>query len=527
MTSEFYDADDADDYHVPKHNTYPVDLLATGIRDITANDVVYKSEDNKTKFSPTKAAQAAVSCYKTILCENEVWYFDRPSGIYKPGAIFHIKQEMEEMVSKYFTIHLGNEMEEKIKLRSRSIDTFNPDPYKFPVANGIIDLKTGKLIPYKGDGSELINIKSPVIYDENAKCPNIDAFLRNITEGEESVETIKDAFVSAMLGKALRAIYIWIGRGRNGKGVLSHLFEEFFGENQIGSTDIEQLDRDKFATSIIYNKRIVYASETQGSTTKTRKLKTISGGDLTGIEFKYRKPFMYRPYCTIIMDSNDPPKFNDESPGWRERLRPVIFPYHFVGNPQQPMEKLDDPNIIDRITTPSELSGFLNVLVELAKEFVANGCQLKRVSSIDDDAALYDERSHTISSFFDRFCEYDSNIRPDIGNADRSFAATEFLYIFYNRYCELLSVAPKNQRSFTKYITSELGLSKGRIRDCINPITGELDGTARRGFYGINFSFVKFKKFDSAVALYPMQNLETVQNEWETRKTANSTTCTG
>ncbi len=489
------------------------DAMISEINGIVAADVLIKSEDGKKQtFSPTKAARAAVRYYKTILCEGEIWWFDRTAGIYKPGAIFLIKQEMEELVSEHFTIHLGNEMAEKIKLRSRAIDTFNSDPYKFPVANGIIDLKTGKLIPYKGDGSELINMKSPVIFNESATCPNIESFFENVTEDKQSIETIKDAFVSAMLGKALRAIYIWIGPGRNGKGVLSNLFESFFGDDQVVGIDIEQLDRDKFASSSIYNKRIVYASETQGVAVKTGKLKMISGGDKIRGELKYRPSFQFRSFATVILDSNDPPKFNDKSPGWKERLRPVVFPYQFVSDPQTSLEKQDDPNILDKITTETELSGFLNVLMELAKEFIANGCQLRRVLSTDADAELYDERSHTVSSFFDRFCEYDSNIRPDDINATQSFAATEFLYIFYNRYCELLSVAPQNHRSFTKYIIKDLDLSKGRIRDCINPITGEIDGTARRGFYGVNFSFVKFRKFDSGTKLYPMQNLNTVQD---------------
>ena len=497
--------------------------MISELNGIVTSDVLIRSEDGKKlTFSPTKAAKAAVCYYKTILCEGEIWWFDRTAGIYKPGAIFHIKQEMEELVSEHFTIHLGNEMAEKIKLRSRAIDTFNSDPYKFPVANGIIDLKTGKLIPYKGDGSELINMKSPVTFNESAICPNIESFFKNVTEDKESIETIKDAFVSAMLGKALRAIYIWIGRGRNGKGVLSNLFESFFGKDQVVGADLEQFDRNKFASSSIYNKRIVYASETQGIAVKTGKLKMISGGDKIQGEVKYRPSFQFRSFATVILDSNDPPKFNDQSPGWKERLRPVVFPYHFVSSPQTSLEKHDDSNILDKITTEKELSGFLNVLVELAKEFIANGCQLKRVLSTDADAELYDERSHTVSAFFDRFCEYDV-IQPDMVQAEKSFASTKVLYIFYERFCELLSVSPKNQRSFVKYIKNDFGLVPGRVRNCIDPRTGEMDGKTHRGFYGINFNFIKFRNFDSGTGLYPMRNLETVQSQCET---TNSTACT-
>lgn len=477
--------------------------------DIMFHDVTHTDKDNKVRFSPEMAAEAAINQLGLVFDGNIIWRYDK--GVYVPDGVRVVNRVLNAVCGDYYTIRNRNETIAKIQYKLAEVDEFNPNPYLFGVENGVINLETGEFRDYRPE--DLITLKSPVKYDKNAICPNIDKFLWDITEDDQRVATIKDAFVSAMIGKPLRTIYIWIGRGRNGKGILGHLFEGFFGKDQIGTVDIEAWDRDKFASNVVFNTRVVYASETQGSTIKTNKLKSVSGGDITRIEEKYGKPFMYRPHCTVVMDTNDPPKFNDESPGWKERLRPVKFPYRFVANPTDDTQKRDDPNILNRILAPSELSGFLNILMKLAQESIANGCNMQRVSSEDIDHEMYGEASHTVSSFFDRFCGYDSNIKPDSINANQSFAATEFLYIFYERYCEILDVAPKNQRSFTKYIKSELGLSSGRVRNCINPVTGEIDGTARRGFYGINFNFVMFKKADPKLKLHPMQNLITEQEE--------------
>ncbi|MHC1791825.1 hypothetical protein [Solidesulfovibrio sp.] len=48
-------------------------------------------------------------------------------------------------------------------------------PYQLPVANGVVDLTTGRLMP--GQSSDELRGGSPVAYHEDATCPLWESFL--------------------------------------------------------------------------------------------------------------------------------------------------------------------------------------------------------------------------------------------------------------------------------------------------------------------------------------------------------------
>jgi len=102
------------------------------------------------------------------------------------------------------------------------------------------------------------------------------------------------------------------------------------------------------------------------------------------------------------------PQIEDGSIGWRERFIKVDLPYVFVANPDKsnPLEKQRDPHIFEKLSTPSELSGILNLLLYRSQAIGRSGDIHKRQS--DEMFAEYAEQSSSVKTFLDEFCEYDS-----------------------------------------------------------------------------------------------------------------------
>src|SRR5258708_10009585 len=59
---------------------------------------------------------------------------------------------------------------------------WDSDPWLLGVANGVVDLRTGRLCPGKMD--DYITLHSAIAFDPNAKCPRFDRFLEEIFDGD-------------------------------------------------------------------------------------------------------------------------------------------------------------------------------------------------------------------------------------------------------------------------------------------------------------------------------------------------------
>jgi putative DNA primase/helicase len=61
-------------------------------------------------------------------------------------------------------------------------EDFDRDPWRFTVANGTLDLRTGELHEYRRE--DLITKLAPVAYSSDAECPIFLAFLKRIMGGD-------------------------------------------------------------------------------------------------------------------------------------------------------------------------------------------------------------------------------------------------------------------------------------------------------------------------------------------------------
>jgi len=111
-----------------------------------------------------------------------------------------------------------------------TIDELDTDPFALNVANGTVDLRTGRLRPHWGD--DLHTKLAPVAYDEAAACPRWEHFLADVFDGDEELV----AFLRRLAGYTLtgdvseHVLPFAHGGGANGKTTLFGTLQRLLGD---------------------------------------------------------------------------------------------------------------------------------------------------------------------------------------------------------------------------------------------------------------------------------------------------------
>lgn len=125
------------------------------------------------------------------------------------------------------------------------------------------------------------------------------------------------------------------GPTRAGKGSLARLICWIVGDENYSSADYNILDGN-FKTSLIHDKLVVTLEEVEGTPTEHEKrmsyLKKLMGGEKIMFERKYQQPFQDDVIGKFILQSNEPPKYQDKGHSVRARMISVGFEQSFEEN---------------------------------------------------------------------------------------------------------------------------------------------------------------------------------------------------
>lgn len=433
---------------------------------ITLDDMTVVENNGKLKFSPMMAADIVIANYRIITTEDMVMWIYR-DGIWEPGGELIIDKALAEVAGDYYTIRNSRETIRKIQLKTLRLDmAWNPDPYKFGVKNGVVDLRDGSFRPYSPE--DYITLRSPIVCDPEAKCHEITKFLRGSLGHEEDILTVIDIFVALSITKAFPYFVSLIGPGSNGKKVLEVIMQNYVGFHQVTHVSLDALDGNAFIRGEIKDKRVMINTEVTGKKMESNRAKAISSGDRMESDRKNSTRIEFTPFCLIVFDTNDPPKFYDRSHGFERRFIKLDFPYIFTDDPKpdDPYQKLADPNLEEKVIAQVELSGLLNVVIKRSPEVIKTGKIYRRRAGADL-VREYNMQSHSVSAFVDMFLELSD---------DRRFMPTEILYEAYVRFCRKINTVP--------HVINLLG-SQIRQRFLITSRDGKVNGATKRGFDGI------------------------------------------
>ena len=376
-------------------------------------DVEYDENGKITKvrFSPTFATRAVLEKMPLKMSEDSEDIYRFNGQIYKPDGARIIDMALCDAAEDLFTNDKLREVMRRIKNKLLEDPVaFDPNPYLLGVQNGVADLLTGDVREYRPE--DLILDQIPVSFDPFARCPVFIAFLESITPYVSDRITLIDWFAATAIKEPLAYVLFLLGLGRNGKGIYEKLIKKFFGQAAFRDMALQEVTKNNFAAGGFYRKRGWIASETgkKKAAIGTDFLKLTSGNGSIDGDRKNQSRIQFEPYFQTIVDTNNMPRIDDSSIGWRERFVKADLPYTFLMNPDKtnPLEKQADPAMEAKLSTPGELSGILNLVLFRSVAIGKSRTIHKRAGA--EMFAEYNEQSSSVATFVELFCEYDPGL---------------------------------------------------------------------------------------------------------------------
>ncbi len=302
--------------------------------------------------------------------KSEVWVYK--DGIYVPHGKSEIKVIMREILGKWFNNFYYNQVMNKLEP-----DTM-VDPqeffkekyiYEIPLQNGILNILTKELKEFTPE--KIFFNKLPVEYNSLADCPQIENFLKEVLKSPDDIDVFYELGGFCLMKEyKFEKAFMFVGDGRNGKDKSLELIKRMIGVENCCSVPLSSLVPDSFIMSEFFRKMVNVAGDIDNKDLKdTSTFKSLTGRSLISAPRKFLNPITFINYAKFIFACNELPMVYDTSRGFWDRWVLLEFPYTFVtkdelDNTDDENLKLRDENIIEKITSPQELSGFLNKCLE-------------------------------------------------------------------------------------------------------------------------------------------------------------------
>ena len=301
-----------------------------------------------------------------------------------------------------------------------SQDSLDCEPYLLGVLNGVLDLRTGKLIPAAPE--QRITKQASVSYDRAATAENWLAFLHKVCSGNRpQVAYLRRAIGYTLTGCIGEQVLFFLhGNGQNGKSALTETLAHILGDySATAPSSMLMKTRDEAIPNDVAALRGCYMASVSeldvGDRFNEAKIKMYTGTDKVPARFLHQDWFEFVPKFKLWINGNHKPVIRGRDKAiWR---RFVILPFDH--------EIPDDERILDfaKNYLYPEASGILNWAIKGCLEWQKKG--LTAPPAIRAETTLYREDSDVLGDFFAECCD-----------VDRKYTApTSALYHTYTFFC--------------------------------------------------------------------------------------------
>jgi putative DNA primase/helicase len=328
-------------------------------------------------------------------------------------------------------------------------DQLDSDPWLFNVANGTVDLRTGRLHEHRRN--DLITKLAPVHYDCEAEAPTWDAFLRRVVPDEGLQRFLRQAVGYSLTGDtSMQVAFLLWGTGANGKSTFLEVLRTLLGTySQQAPGDLLLAKRTNGVPNDVarlQGARFVTVSETEeGRQLAEETLKQLTGEDRVAARFLYGEYFEFTPAAKFWLATNHKPEIRSGGEALWRRLHLLPFTVTIP-------EAKRDRRLARRLR--GELPGILRWAVEGCLEWQAT--RTFAVPEVVSQATEeYREESDLIGAFLDDCCEVGNGlVEPMIR-----------LYDKYKEWAELQGIRlPMTQNALGRRLT-ERGFPRNRVGD--------------------------------------------------------------
>lgn len=383
----------------------------------------------KGKFQPVALASHLMENYSLIWARNRLHIYI--GGVYDPNGTEILKKKMAEILRTDYRERHATEVLNYLKTKLwRDVD---PEPEKewICLENGLIHWRTGDFTEHTPE--KIFFSKVPVKYDPEARCPKIEKFFKDVLP-EDCVGLAFELFgLSLVPISSMQKAVLLIGTGSNGKSVFLELLRNFIGVQNCSAEPLQRLSENRFSPFNLIGKLLNICGDLEAKPLKEAGMfKLLVAGEPIAVERKGEQGFAFKPYARLFFSANTLPRSLDTTDGFFRRLILIRFPNSFI-------KEAADPNLLQKLTTPEELSGLLNKTVQSLRVLMGRG-HFEEPESAMFELSEYWVDCDPLALFVTEACELDPANR----------VKRSALYQAYGKFCQLNGYKPLASRKFTQ-----------------------------------------------------------------------------
>ena len=283
-------------------------------------------------------------------------------------------------------------------------EQFDMHDHLLNVRNGVIDLRTGELLPH--DPELYMTGFVDIEYDAAALAPRWQQFLKETClSNEDLMGYLQRAAGYTLTGfTSEHVLFFLFGDGRNGKStfitVLGWLLGDMAEPLSFDSLLQSRESRAENTLASLVGKRLASATEPpEGRAFNEEMIKSMTGSDMLRARHMYMDGFGFLPKFKLWLGGNDKPLIRGVNEGIWERFHLVPFQNH--------VERHKRNKQLDR-QLREELPGILAWAVRGAVEWSSKGLQPPAIVSQAVDE--YRGENDVIGRFIEECC----TVRPDL-----------------------------------------------------------------------------------------------------------------
>ncbi|MDD5322910.1 MAG: phage/plasmid primase, P4 family [Methylococcales bacterium] len=293
----------------------------------TKND---ESKDDYDKLKDSVIAEHLTRILQNTLCFDDVsneWYLHQKwlwQTVSKKRATKAISKALSAVLPDGYSMSKLNSIEAFLTL-NLLVSAWESRRNLLPMQNGILDTNTGTLITARDQYR--FNWQLPYCFEPDTQIQVIDEWLNDATGGDaEAINIIRAFFKMALIGGEVQKFLELIGPGGTGKSTLARLLVAFIGEHNQVTTDLKNLEGNRFEAAALYGKRLALINDSSRYGGEVSTLKAITGGDPIRYERKNQQQggsFVYKG--VVVVASNEAIQTADYTSGLIRRRMPVVF----------------------------------------------------------------------------------------------------------------------------------------------------------------------------------------------------------
>ena len=292
-------------------------------------------------------------------------YYIYRGNCWKVFKEFKMKKVLRAFFHKFepdlWTARVEGTYMSALRYECYDIDDLKSAENYIDVKNGLLNLDAEEITLMPHDKTVYSTTQIPIIYDNDAKCPEFKNFLRTIFKRDKELIRLVQEIMGYCLSNSVKAhkMFIFLGEGSNGKSVLCEIMMALAGGIENVSTVALKDFGSKFSLSQIADKTLNISTENETDTNlDTQLLKAITSGEPVQMEEKFQSPFSYKPYVKLAFAMNSLPYVKDKSYGFERRLVVIPFDVRFVDHQPRTRNELEGNPYLSEILM-DELDGIL------------------------------------------------------------------------------------------------------------------------------------------------------------------------